>query len=353
LEVLSLAGLHAPYPMLFAADFKEKVWGGRRLESWFEDMPPGPIGEAWVLSAHPNGPTRITNGRLSGRTLAELCPGFPLLIKLLSCEDDLSVQVHPPDYYPRLCVGESGKSEIWLVLEAAPGASIIHGLAEGVTPESLKKTLAAALVTTITPVTSETACTTVHAASAAKSSTAGIMNCFRRVPVAAGDLIPVPPGTVHALGAGLVVAEVQQSSDTTYRLWDYGRPGIDGKPRELHIEQALEVASYSHPPAITRPFAFELEANSARLVSSFAYFDIWRSACSGQWHRSGSPDTFRTILVLSGHGTLQWDDDQSPGSPRQPIALRPGSCVLIPALCPDYTIQCDQGQLGLLEATLA
>ena len=353
--MLPLAGLHAPYPMLFAADFKEKVWGGRRLESWFEDMPPGPapIGEAWVLSAHPNGPTRVSNGRLAGQTLAELCPEFPLLIKVLSCEADLSVQVHPPDHYPRLRVGESGKSEVWLVLEAAPGASIMHGLAEGVTPELLRMTLASALATTMTPVTSEAACASVYAASASKSSAAHIMDCFRHVPVAAGDLIPVPPGTVHALGAGLVVAEVQQSSDTTYRLWDYGRLGTDGKLRELHVERALEVASYSRPPAITRPFAFELKASTTRLVCSFASFDVWLSTCSGQWHRSASPDTFRAVLVVSGHGTLLWDDDRSPGSPRQRIALRPGSCVLIPASCPDYTIQCDQGQLGLLEATLA
>ena len=331
--MLLLAGLHAPYPMLFAADFKEKVWGGRRLESWFEDMPPGPapIGEAWVLSAHPNGPTRVSNGRLAGQTLAELCPEFPLLIKVLSCEHDLSIQVHPPDYYPFLPIGESGKSEIWLVLEAAPGASIIHGLVEGVTPKVLREALT-------TPIAGDTA---------------DIMECFRRVPVAAGDLIPVPPGTVHALGAGLVVAEVQQSSDTTYRLWDYGRLGIHGKLRELHVERALEVTSYLRPPAITRPFAFELKPNTARLICSFASFDVCRSTCSGQWHRSASPGTFRAILVLSGHGTLQWDDDQSPGSPRQRIALLPGSSVLIPVSCPDHTIQCDQGQLGLLEVTLA
>lgn len=328
--MLSLAGLHSPYPMLFAADFKEKVWGGRRLESWFENMPPGPapVGEAWVLSAHPNGPTRIANGRLAGRTLAELCPDFPLLIKVLSCEADLSIQVHPPDHYPRLPIGESGKSEVWLVLEAAPGASIIHGLATGVTPELLRRALATAIA-------------------------ADIMGCFRRVPVAAGDLVPVPPGTVHALGSGLVVAEVQQSSDTTYRLWDYGRLGIDGKPRELHVEQALEVVSHSRPPAITRLFASQLKPNTPQLVYSLAGFDVWRSACSGQWHRSASPDAFRAILVLSGHGTLQWNDDESPGGPRQRIALRPGSSVLIPASCPDYSIQCDQGQLGLLEVTLA
>jgi len=353
--VLFLGRLDAAYPMLFAADLKEKVWGGRRLESWFENMPPGPapIGEAWVLSAHPNGPTRITNGRLTGRTLVELCPEFPLLIKVLSCEADLSVQVHPPDHYPRLRAGESGKSEVWLVLEAAPGASIIYGLAEGVTPELLRRALTTALTTAMTPATSEVAYTTVHAASATKSSAADIMNCFRRVRVAAGDLIPVPPGTVHALGAGLVVAEVQQSSDTTYRLWDYGRLGIDGKPRELHIEQALKVASYSRPPAITHPFAFELEANTPQRMCSFANFDIWRSTCSGQWHRNASPNAFRAILALSGRGALQWNDDQSPVSPHQSIALRPGSCVLIPASCPSYTLQCDHGQLGLLEVTPA
>jgi mannose-6-phosphate isomerase len=285
----------------------------------------------------------VANGRLSGQTLAELCPDFPLLIKVLSCEADLSVQVHPPDHYPRLRAGESGKSEVWLVLEAAPGSSIIHGLAEGVTPEALTRALADASTTVSTTLKAETA----------KSGAADIMDCFRRVSVAAGDLIPVPPGTVHALGAGLVVAEVQQSSDTTYRLWDYGRLGIDGKLRGLHVEQALKVASYSRPPAITRPFAFELKANNPQRMCSFANFDIWRSTCSGRWHRSASPGTFRAILALSGHGTLQWDDDRNPGNPRQRIALRPGSSVLIPAACPDYTIQCDRGRLGLLEVTPA
>lgn len=328
-----MAKLPEPYPMLFEATFKDKPWGGRRLKSWFANMPPGPtpIGEAWVLSAHPNGPTRVTNGRLAGQTLADLCPEFPLLIKVLSCEADLSVQVHPPDDHPRLPIGESGKSEVWLVLEAAPGASIIHGLAEGMTPELLREALTTAVA----------------------FDASDIMDCFRRVPVAAGDLIPVPPGTVHALGAGLVVAEVQQSSDTTYRLWDYGRLGTDGKLRQLHIEQALEVASYSRVPAITRPFEFELKANTEQLVCSFADFDIWRSTCKGPWDRSASPDTFRAVLVLSGHGTLQWCDGPSPANSRQSIALRPGSSVLIPASCPSYTIQCDQGQLGLLEVTPA
>lgn len=336
------------YPMLLAADFKEKVWGGRRLESWFEDMPaePAPIGEAWVLSAHPCGPTTVTNGPLAGRTLSELYDDFPLLIKVLSSEDDLSVQVHPSDDYPHLHAGESGKSEVWLVLDAAPGASIIYGLAEGVTPDSLRRAL--------------------------ERAQHNVMDCFRRVQVAAGDLVPVPPGTVHALGAGLIVAEVQQSSDTTYRLWDYGRPGTDGKPRKLHVEQALEVASYSPPPTITRPCTLGLEANTPQLMHSFARFDVWRGTCSGQWHRTApaspptppsspsspsspplslpSPAAFRAILVLSGHGALRWGDDQGHD---QRIALRPGSSLLMPASCPDYTLEALHGELALLEVTPA
>lgn len=364
-----------PYPMLLAPDFKEKVWGGRHLKSWFEDMPeePAPIGEAWVLSAHPCGPTTVINGPLAGRTLAELYDDFPLLIKVLSSQEDLSVQVHPSDDYPHLEAGESGKSEVWLVLDAAPGASIIYGLAEDVTPDLLKLSLERAQEPLPAARTATAPTQAANRTAAPENAARPVMDCFRRVQVAAGDLVPVPPGTVHALGAGLIVAEVQQSSDTTYRLWDYGRPGTDGKPRTLHTHKALDIVSYSPPPAIIRPCASGFRANTPQLVYSFAGFDVWLCACSGRWDRTApalqaqsplqsqsprlssqppltSPGPFRAILALSGRGSVQWTDDQGRD---ERIALRPGSSLLIPASCPDYTLKSHQSELTLLEVTPA
>ena len=138
------------YPLIFAPLFKDRVWGGRKLARWFEALPEGPVGEAWVLSDHPNGRTPVQNGPLAGQTLTELQhrfgaelfgtrlqgTGFPLLFKMLDCQDDLSVQVHPDDTYFGLQAGELGKTEMWVVLEAEPGGRVVYGLKAGTTAES-------------------------------------------------------------------------------------------------------------------------------------------------------------------------------------------------------------------------
>ena len=212
---------------------KERVWGGRTLERFGFELPEGAIGEGWMIGDHPNGTTKVINGELAGLGLDEIREKygktlfgtkgfsekngrFPLLIKLLDCEDDLSVQVHPNDHYENLAAGELGKTEMWYILDAKPGAKIIYGMKEGVTRESLAEAIAENR----------------------------IMDCLQEVPVEAGDSFYIPAGTVHALGAGVLVAEIQQNSDTTYRLYDYNRPGLDGKMRELHIEDSLNVIAY-------------------------------------------------------------------------------------------------------------
>src|SRR5690606_2922433 len=141
---------------------------------------------------------------------------FPLLIKLLDCNDDLSVQVHPTDDYEKLPEGELGKTEMWYILSAKPDAKIIYGLRDQVTKEQLARALNGNYV----------------------------MDMLQEVPVKAGDAFYIPAGTVHALCSGVVVAEIQQNSDTTYRLYDYNRPGFDGKLRELHIGDSLAVIAY-------------------------------------------------------------------------------------------------------------
>ena len=202
--------------------FKERVWGGGRIAGLFPGAPRDrALGEAWLLSDHPAGRTPFSDGG-NLRDLAPGQPWFPVLIKLLHAETDLSVQVHPNDEQAA-AAGDRGKTEGWLILHAEPGARICYGL-ETVDPARFRALAAAGRVS----------------------------ECLRYVPVQAGEYYPVPAGTVHALGGGVVALEVQQASDTTYRLYDYGRP------RELHIEQALAVTSFPQPaPPAGRPTAGE------------------------------------------------------------------------------------------------
>lgn len=198
--------------------FKERVWGGSYIASLFSGAPvSGPLGEAWLVSDHPSGRTADSEGRTPG----ELAPGhpwFPVLIKLLHAEQDLSVQVHPNDEQAA-ALGDRGKSEGWLILRANPGSRICYGL-ESDSAGDLRAAI----------------------------ERGEIESRLRYVEAREGAYYPVPPGTVHALGGGLVVLEVQQASDTTFRLYDYNRPGTDGRPRELHVEQALAVTAFPQPP---------------------------------------------------------------------------------------------------------
>jgi mannose-6-phosphate isomerase len=216
------------YPLTFHPIFKERVWGGREMERLYgKQLPPGtPIGESWEISDRPGDASVIANGPLAGKNLrwlmenhrAELLGGakpagenrFPLLCKILDAREKLSLQVHPP---ARKAAGLGGepKTEIWFIADAAPGAELFVGLKRGVTRAEFEK----------------------------KIRTGEVADCFHRVPVRAGDAMFLPSGRVHAIGAGLVIFEIQQNSDTTYRVFDWNRVGLDGKPRELHVAQSL------------------------------------------------------------------------------------------------------------------
>ena len=242
------------YPMLFQPVFKDYLWGGRRLEHFGRELPEDThIAESWEIAAHEDGMTVVTNGELAGKSLQSVLnllgkdligthnqwaldvDKFPLLVKLLDAHQKLSLQVHPGDAYAREHEhGELGKTEMWVVLEAAPGAAIIYGLADHCTREELVQAI----------------------------KHGNLSPHLNRIPIQPGDHICVPSGTLHAILAGAVIAEIQQNSNVTYRVYDWDRVGTDGQPRALHVEQALDVINYELvAPALSEPEV--LDANPA------------------------------------------------------------------------------------------
>jgi mannose-6-phosphate isomerase len=241
---MTLESLNMPplYPLTFQPIFKERIWGGRHLETLYgKPLPPGwRVGESWEISDRPGDESVIAHGPLRGRTLRWLmqewpaallgprdaAPArFPLLIKILDAQDTLSLQVHPPAAVAARLGGEA-KTEMWYVARAEPAAELFVGLKKGVTRAEFKKKLAAQTVA----------------------------ECFHRIPVREGDAMFLPSGRVHALGAGLVIFEVQQNSDTTYRVFDWNRVDGGGKARELHVPQSLASIDYEdfEPPLLPR-----------------------------------------------------------------------------------------------------
>lgn len=318
-----------PYPLKFQPEFKERVWGGRALERFGLNLPDGHIGEGWMIADHANGTSTVVNGELAGQGLDKIreqfgaawfgskgsvagTGRFPLLIKLLDCNDDLSVQVHPTDDYERLPKGELGKTEMWYVLDAKPGAKIIYGLKDGVTRESLREAL----------------------------ENGTVMDTLREVPVSRGDAFYIPAGTVHALCAGVVVAEIQQNSDTTYRIYDYNRPGLDGKPRELHIEDSLNVTAYEGAGATSMKTDDARPGEWLRIASS-PYFIVEKGVVSGDWALSTTPESFTILVICEGSGHLRWDGGSQP--------YEAGECYLLPAPLGAYTIE---GQSTVLRSYL-
>jgi mannose-6-phosphate isomerase len=215
------------YPLTFQPIFKERVWGGRNLAQLYgKQLPPDrPIGESWEITDRPEGVSLIANGPLAGRSLrwlmehhrqevlgtqADASGPFPLLVKILDAQETLSVQAHPPAAVATRLGGEP-KTEMWYITDATPQAALFVGLKPGVTRADFERRI--------------------------RDGT--VAEALHHVPVRAGDAMFLPSGRLHAIGAGLVLFEIQQNSDTTYRVFDWNRVGLDGKPRELHVEQSL------------------------------------------------------------------------------------------------------------------
>ncbi|MCB9422183.1 MAG: class I mannose-6-phosphate isomerase [Ardenticatenaceae bacterium] len=233
------------YPLLFEPVLKDYIWGGRNLEKLGRTLPPEKTAESWEIAAHEDGTAVVTNGYFAGQSLtavhqtlgldligtnnawAQERNKFPLLIKLLDANQPLSVQVHPNDDYALAHEGnELGKTEMWIVLHAEPDAAIIFGVKPGTTPANFRQAIL----------------------------NGNLEQYLHQVPVKAGDVVCVPAGSLHAIMGGLIIAEIQQNSNTTYRVYDWHRVDADGKARPLHIDKALDVINFDQvEPELAQP----------------------------------------------------------------------------------------------------
>ncbi|QDV27157.1 putative mannose-6-phosphate isomerase GmuF [Aureliella helgolandensis] len=313
----------APYPIKTIPHFQDYLWGGRRLASDLGKPLPveGVWAESWEIIDHPHHSSIVANGPLAGQSLhtilsqapewllgtaAQQFTSLPLLLKYLDCQRDLSVQVHPDDAYAQaMTPPDLGKTEAWYIVAAEPNSVLYAGLKSDVTPEAVRTAV----------------------------SNGTLVDCLHEIHPQAGDCVFIPAGTVHALGAGLLVAEIQQASNTTFRLYDWDRVGADGQPRPLHLDQALEVTDFTSGPRLLQSPQSTAQVGRQRLVECDK-FVLDRLAMTpeievllaGQFHLLTSP---------TGGATLYWTDDQHTHSER----LARGESVLLPAALEKVTLE--------------
>ncbi len=306
------------YPIKLTPAFKDYLWGGTRLRDDFgKDCDYDKVAESWELSCHKDGASVVANGEHAGKTLAQYIETegkavlgtncgrfeqFPILIKLIDAKDNLSVQVHPNNEYAQRVEGEYGKTEMWYIVDCDEGAELLYGFKKDVTKEEF----------------------------AARIKDNTLLEITQSVPVKKGDVFFIEAGTLHAIGKGILIAEIQQNSNTTYRIYDYGRVGADGKPRELHIDKAVEVTDLcpAKPYPVTE--AFEESGAVKRLLSKCEYFTVYSVDVAEKARFNADETSFHSILILEGNAELSCGDTT--------LALKKGDSVFVPAGCGEYTL---------------
>lgn len=294
--------------LYFDVKLKERLWGGDDLKKRYSMKHDGPIGEAWVLSGHENGQSIIQNGSFKGNSLNHLYiehralfgdsnhNKFPLLIKVLDAQDDLSVQVHPDDTYSLKYHKDFGKNECWYILDAKPDAQIIFG----------------------------------HYAKDKKDFKSFVDqnkwdNVLKHIPVKKDDFYYIPVGTVHAIGAGIQILEVQQSSDVTYRIYDYDRVDANGKTRDLHIKQALDVINYNE---VSSKQSFETYKHATRLTSN-QYFTVDKL---NNFNTVSIKQDYTYSLIFAQNKTVSVEIDQ------ETFDVKPGYVIMITAYASQFKL---------------
>lgn len=295
--------------------FKDYLWGGTKLrdEYGFESNL-DKLAEGWMLSCHKDGENKILNGEYEGKTLTEIVKDnpnvlgengkkfeyFPILIKLIDAKNDLSVQVHPDNEYAMRVEHEYGKTECWYILDCDDDAELIYGFNREISSEEFKKRIA-----------DNTFLETVN-----------------KVKVKKGDLFFIEAGTLHAIGKGILLAEIQQNSNTTYRVYDYGRLGADGKPRELHIEKAIDVTNCTPPTRSTDPEGKleEFEDYSTQLLTKCDLFNVKKVTVKNKFDGIADSKSFVSLLVTDGSGTVDGTE------------IKKGDSLFVPANYGTFTI---------------
>ena len=311
-------------PLLLRPSGKDYLWGGSRLnDEYGKGIKLTPLAETWECSTHPDGPSYVVGGEYDGLELARVLKkhpwylgerhqgqhGLPILIKFIDARQDLSVQVHPDDEYARMHEhGQLGKTELWYVLDARKDARLIYGLKRDSSEEELRQA--------------------IHDGT--------ILRYLQQIPVEKDDLFFIEAGTIHAIGAGTLIAEIQENSNLTYRLYDYDRIGKDGRKRELHIDKALQAAKLKNSAEPRQPLRVlkYSQGVASELLTRCKYFEVYRMLVNTErrqkvYYRADEL-SFRVLLCVNGCGTIAYDD----GS----IIFCKGDCIFIPADSEQLTI---------------
>ncbi|MCL4694414.1 MAG: mannose-6-phosphate isomerase [Candidatus Hydrogenedentes bacterium] len=313
-------------PIRFEEHYFERIWGGRRLESDLgKIIPPNvPIGEAWLISDHPSAESVVAEGPLAGNTLRQLLAAdadtilgsraklnvhgrFPLLLKILDAADWLSVQVHPDDECAaRLGEPDVGKTEMWHILQSEPNSELICGLDPAIDPDAF--------------------------ICAARDGRLDAM--LPRFTVAPGDAVFVRAGTVHAIGGGILLAEIQQNSDLTYRIYDWNRVDVSGKGRELHLDKtraATHFGSTHGGKQTPLELSDDSGADKREMLAACRYFAAERVQCTDTWRRITGKASFHIVLCIDGTASVEAGSGEA--------ALSPGQACLIPGAVPEFSVE--------------
>lgn len=330
------AQLTDPYPLRTKPFFRDYLWGGRKLESVLGKAIPrnGVWAESWEMIDHPEHQSQVINGSLAGSSLRDLAANhrnwflgdqadrperLPLLLKYLDCQKVLSVQVHPnDDYAQRMSPPDLGKTEAWYIVSSEPGAKLYAGLRRGVDRQSLADAI----------------------------QNGGVEECLHVIEPSPGDCVFIPAGTVHALGAGLLVAEIQQASNTTFRLFDWNRVDADGHPRQLHTEQALEVIDFeSEPRAVQTPRPTDQAGREQLVYCDMFILDRLQNTPEGT---VGGDGKFHLLTAPQGGIQISWPTHNG----HHEDTLEKGHSVLLPATMPTTAVSLKEDGAVLLDMYL-